>query len=285
MELSYDNGKKWVLLCGDETPKEHSSTWEKEKTQHVVLLIRNGNQGTAYVDGQRVGGDEQCELKTKASKEISHFYIGGDGDKTGSQEGVSVTVTNVLLYNRPLDSTELDAFNPNKAPISPQVPENAQGTLLQSSAGQPLSDPKLLNENKGVGGGSASTSAPSTVTTSTGKEQSAIQLSSETFPSGEKNVDGGSSSNDDQTAEAEAGDTVPGDGPPQTPAGTPATADANTPTATGKRKVEPAVTTGVSASSGEDGETAGGTDAQGEEGIHSQDREVNATALNSSLGN
>ncbi|PBJ76115.1 trans-sialidase [Trypanosoma cruzi cruzi] len=285
MELSYDNGKKWVLLCGDETPKEHSSTWEKEKTQHVVLLIRNGNQGTAYVDGQRVGGDEQCELKTKASKEISHFYIGGDGDKTGRQEGVSVTVTNVLLYNRPLDSTELDAFNPNKAPISPQVPENAQGTLLQSSAGQPLSDPKLLNENKGVGGGSASTSAPSTVTTSLGKEQSTIQLSSETSPGGKKNVDGGSSSNDDQTAEAEAGDTVPGDGPPQTPAGTPATADANTPTATGKRKVEPAVTTGVSASSGEDGETAGGTDAQGEEGIHSQDREVNATALNSSLGN
>ncbi|EKG00075.1 trans-sialidase, putative [Trypanosoma cruzi] len=136
MELSYDNGKKWVLLCGDETPKEHSSTWEKEKTQHVVLLIRNGNQGTAYVDGQRVGGDEQCELKTKASKEISHFYIGGDGVKTGSQEGVSVTVTNVLLYNRPLDSTELDAFNPNKISTSKRVAKGAtgEGTALPGRA-------------------------------------------------------------------------------------------------------------------------------------------------------
>ncbi|PBJ68576.1 trans-sialidase [Trypanosoma cruzi cruzi] len=283
--LSYDKEKKWMLLCDGGENKERSSTWEKGKKHQVAIVLRNGNQGTAYVDGERVGEDAQCELETTDSKETSHFYIGGDGDKTRKQEGVSVTVTNVLLYNRPLDSTELDAFNPNKAPISPQVPENAQGTLLQSSAGQPLSDPKLLNENKGVGGGSASTSAPSTVTTSTGKEQSAIQLSSETSPGGEKNVDGGSSSNDDQTVVTVGGDTVPGDGPPQTPAGTPATADANTPTATGKRKVEPAVTTGVSASSGEDGETAGGTDAQGEEGIHSQDREVNATALNSSLGN
>ncbi|RNF12826.1 trans-sialidase [Trypanosoma cruzi] len=100
MELSYDNGKKWVLLCGDETPKEHSSTWEKEKTQHVVILLRNGNQGTAYVDGERVGEDAQCQLENTEPKGISHFYIGGDGDSavsTESQEGVSVTVTNVLL--------------------------------------------------------------------------------------------------------------------------------------------------------------------------------------------
>ncbi|EKG08208.1 trans-sialidase, putative, partial [Trypanosoma cruzi] len=65
------------------------------------MLLRNGSQGSAYVDGQPVG-DEQCELKTKASKEISHFYIGGDGGSAEGQEGVSVTVSNVLLYNRPL---------------------------------------------------------------------------------------------------------------------------------------------------------------------------------------
>ncbi|EKF99539.1 trans-sialidase, putative, partial [Trypanosoma cruzi] len=37
MELSYDSEKKWQLLCGGKTTKENSNTWEKEKTQHVVL--------------------------------------------------------------------------------------------------------------------------------------------------------------------------------------------------------------------------------------------------------
>ncbi|RNC44903.1 putative trans-sialidase [Trypanosoma cruzi] len=286
MELSYDNEKKWQLLCGGAPISEElSSTLGKKRTDHVVLLIRNGSHGTAYVDGQRVGEDAQCQLDNADSKGISHFYIGGDGDKTRNQGDVSVTVTNVLLYNRPLSSEEIGALNPNKAPTTPQVPENAQGTLSQSSPdGQPPPDLKLLNGNEGVGGGSTSTSAPSTVTTSLGKEQSTIQLSSETSPGGTKTVDGGSSSNGDQTVEAEAGDTVPGDRPPQAPAGTPATADANTPTATGKRKVDPAVTTGVSASSGGNEETAGGGDAQKEE-VQSQDGELNATALNSSLGN
>ncbi|EKG00093.1 trans-sialidase, putative [Trypanosoma cruzi] len=61
-------------------------------------------------------------------------------------------------------------------------------------------------------------------------------------------------------------------------------ADANTPASNGEGKVEPAVKKEMSASSGEDEDTADGTDAQGEEGIHLQDGEVNATALSSSLG-
>ncbi|KAF8282225.1 putative trans-sialidase, Group V [Trypanosoma cruzi] len=286
--LSYNKEKKWILLCGDGKTKELKSTWEPGKKHQLAIVLQNGSQISAYVDDQPVGGDEQCALETTDSKEISHFYIGGDGgntDNTRSREGVSVTVSNVLLYNRPLDEVEVGALNPNKAPISPQVPENAQGSLSQSSPdGQPPSDLKLLDGNEGVGGGSMSTTVVSTVTTSLGKEQSKIQLSSETSPDGKKNVDGGSSSNDDQTVEAEAGDTVPGDGLPQAPAGTPATADANTPTATGKRKVDPAVTTGVSASSGGNEETAGGGYAQ-KEAVQSQDGEVNGTALSSSLGN
>ncbi|KAF8282364.1 putative trans-sialidase, Group V, partial [Trypanosoma cruzi] len=283
--LSYNKEKKWILLCGDGKTKELKSTWEPGKKHQLAIVLQNGSQISAYVDDQPVGGDEQCALKNADSKGISHFYIGGDGDMTRSQEGVSVAVTNVLLYNRPLTSEEIGALNPNKAPTTPQVPENAQGSLSQSSPdGQPPSDLKLLNGNESVGGGSMSTTVVSTVTTSLGKEQSTIQLSSETSPDGKKSVDGVSSSNDDQTAEAEAGDTVPGDGLPQAPAGTPATADANTPTATGKRKVDPAVTTGVSASSGGNEETAGGGDAQKEE-VQSQDGEVNGTALNSSLGN
>ncbi|ESS55737.1 trans-sialidase [Trypanosoma cruzi Dm28c] len=185
--LSYNKEKKWILLCGGGKTKELKSTWEPGKKHQVAIVLQNGSQISAYFDDQPVGGDEQCALETTNSKEISHFYIGGDGDKTRSREGVSVTVTNVLLYNRPLTSEEIGAFNPNKAPTTPQVPENAQGSLSQSSPdGQPPSDLKLLNGNEGVGGGSMSTTVVSTVTTSLGKEQSTIQLSSGTSPDGKK---------------------------------------------------------------------------------------------------
>ncbi|RNE99101.1 putative trans-sialidase, partial [Trypanosoma cruzi] len=51
--LLYDKEKKWQVLCSDGTDKEHSSTWEKDTTHQVVLMLRNGTQGSAYVDGQR----------------------------------------------------------------------------------------------------------------------------------------------------------------------------------------------------------------------------------------
>ncbi|EKG00649.1 trans-sialidase, putative, partial [Trypanosoma cruzi] len=112
--LSYENGGKWKLLCDDETPKELSSTSETETTHHVVILLRNGTQGSAYVDGQRVLGNAQCDLKNTEDKKISHFYIGGDGNSAGGVsevQDVSVTVTNVLLYNRPLEDDEITALN------------------------------------------------------------------------------------------------------------------------------------------------------------------------------
>ncbi|RNC43859.1 trans-sialidase [Trypanosoma cruzi] len=77
--LSYEKEKKWILMCDDATTNsgEQSRVSEPEKAQHVVILLRNGNHGSAYVDGQRVGGDEQCALENTDSKVISHFYIGG----------------------------------------------------------------------------------------------------------------------------------------------------------------------------------------------------------------
>ncbi|EAN81345.1 trans-sialidase, putative, partial [Trypanosoma cruzi] len=59
-----------------------------------------------------------------------------DGDKTRGQEDVSVTVKNVLLYNRPLDSTEIDAYNPNKASIPSLVNTTIEGTVSSSTAGR-----------------------------------------------------------------------------------------------------------------------------------------------------
>ncbi|RNE97592.1 amastigote surface protein 4 [Trypanosoma cruzi] len=128
MELSYNKEKKWILLCGGgPMSKEYSSDWRPETKRHVVILLRNGSQGTAYVDGQRVGGDEQCQLENTNSKVVSHFYIGGDGEKTRSQGDVSVTVTNVLLYHRPLDEAVIRVLKPNKISTSRTLVAGAKG--------------------------------------------------------------------------------------------------------------------------------------------------------------
>ncbi|RNC60785.1 host cell signaling surface protein [Trypanosoma cruzi] len=83
--LSYDKEGKWQVLCGGKTTKELRSNWEPGTTHQVAIVLRNGKQGSAYVDGQRVG-DASCELKNTDSKGISHFYIGGDGGSAGRKK-------------------------------------------------------------------------------------------------------------------------------------------------------------------------------------------------------
>ncbi|KAF8278565.1 putative trans-sialidase, Group VI, partial [Trypanosoma cruzi] len=283
--LSYNGGGKWQVLCGGENRKELSSTSEKETTHHVVILLRNGTQGSAYVDGQRVGGDVPCALENKEDKKISHFYIGGDGNSAGGagrQEELSVTVTNVLLYNRPLSTAEITALNPNKVPILPVVPDNAQGTLSQSSSAGPLlAEQESLNENQDAGGGRASPSEQSTVTTS--GEESVKQSALRASPGGSKHVDAASSSDGDPRVGSEAGGAVQGDTPPQASVDTLDKADTNAPIATDVAQIDPADTTEVGAISGANGETAEGMG--GQEELHAQHGEVKAAALSSSLGN
>ncbi|PBJ68724.1 trans-sialidase [Trypanosoma cruzi cruzi] len=109
MELSYGSGKKWQALCSDGTTAELNSTWDPETQYQVAIVLQNGTQGSVYVDGQRVCGSAQRGLENTESKGISHFYIGGDGGSAGGQGDVSVTVRNVLLYNRPLTFSGPDA--------------------------------------------------------------------------------------------------------------------------------------------------------------------------------
>ncbi|RNC55034.1 trans-sialidase [Trypanosoma cruzi] len=56
MELSYDSEKKWRVLCGDGKTKKLKSTWDPQKQYQLAIVLQNGNQGSAYVDGQRVCG-------------------------------------------------------------------------------------------------------------------------------------------------------------------------------------------------------------------------------------
>ncbi|PBJ69579.1 trans-sialidase [Trypanosoma cruzi cruzi] len=230
MELSYDSEKKWQLLCGDGNTKELGSIGGTDTTQHVVILLRNGTQGTAYVDGQQVG-DAECELGNGESKEISHFYIGGDGGSADDKESrgeMSVTVRNVLLYNRPWDDTEIGAFNPNKANVPVEVDRPVEGEAIQSSGGGKEEQRQSLGSS---GAGGASTTAVSSARLPSGGEESVMQVVSEKSSDGHKNVGGGSFSDGDPTVE-----------------------------------------------------TREGTDGQEEE-ANTRVREVNATALSSSLGN
>ncbi|ESS55415.1 trans-sialidase [Trypanosoma cruzi Dm28c] len=282
--LSYDSGKKWQVLCGNGDPKELGSIGETDTAQHVVILLRNGTQGSVYVDGQRVGRNEECALGNGGSKEILHFYIGGDGKNAENKGDVSVSVTvtvrNVLLYNRPWDDDEIAAFNPNKANVQVQV-DRPEGDAIQFSGGGKEEQGQSLGSS-GVNGVSAPT--VSSAKASSGGEGSASQLVSQESSDGSKSVGGASSPGSDAAVETRDRSTVQGDGSSQTPVGTPATADTNAPNAEAMGHDGTAVNPGASASSGADGETAEGTDGQKEE-VNTQFGDVKAAALSSSLGN
>ncbi|PBJ71372.1 trans-sialidase [Trypanosoma cruzi cruzi] len=298
--LSYDKEKKkWRFLCGGGQNKELSSTSE-ETTHHVVILLRNGTQGSAYVNGKPVGGDVPCALGNKDSEAVSHFYIGGDGGAKGVSEvqDVSVTVTNVLLYNRPLNDDEINALNTKlsipKAKDTKTVKGappvvSKQATLEaetpSSLGGQQQTEQDSLRTSGNAGSGGLSTSAVSSVTSSPAAKETEDQSASGTSPERHSKAGVDSSSEEVQTVDAETGDMVQGDGTQQPSAGTPATADTNAPTAETMAHDGAAMPPEVGAHTGANEETVGGTDGQKREDIHPQDGEVKAAALSSSLGN
>ncbi|EAN99303.1 putative trans-sialidase, Group VI [Trypanosoma cruzi] len=294
--LSYNGGGKCILVCRGGTNTEGQSvTLATEATHHVVILLRNGTQGSAYVDGKSVSGDVPCALENKDSKAVSHFYIGGgerSGGSAGSEEDVSVTVTNVLLYNRPLNDSEITALNTKLSIPKAEGTKTVMGTPPEASkqatletktpsslGGQQQTEQDPLRTSENEGSGVLSTSAVSSATTSPAAKESEDPSVSGTFPEGHSNVDVDSSSEGGQTVDAEAGDTVQGDGTQQPSVGTPATADTNAPTAETMAPDGTAVTPEAGGHTGENGETAGGKDGQKREG------EVKAAALSSSLGN
>ncbi|ESS55669.1 trans-sialidase [Trypanosoma cruzi Dm28c] len=297
--LSYDKEGKWKLSCGGGSPEDHSIT--SETTHHVVILLRNGTQGSAYVDGQRVGGDVPCALKSEKDKKFSHFYIGGDGNSAGGVsevQDVSVTVSNVLLYNRPLDDDEITALNTKLSipktkdakTVKGTPPEEIKTVTLENETpssldGQQQNEQGSLGTSENEGSGGLSTSAVSSVTNSPAAKESDNQSASGTSPEGHPKVDVDSSSEGVQTVDTETGDTVQGDATQQPSAGTPAAADTNAPTAETMAHDGITVAPEVGAHSGEDEETVGRTDGQKGEDIHARDGEVNAAALSSSLGN
>ncbi|EAN96838.1 trans-sialidase, putative [Trypanosoma cruzi] len=151
MELSYESEKKWRVLCGDGKIKRLKSTWETRTQYQVAIVLQNGTQGSVYVDGQRVCGSVQSELKNAELKEISHFYIGGDGENA-ERKDVSVTVTNVMLYNRPFSfsgenaDVEEDGDSPSEDPESAEA--NSPSVEGEHIVALPATKPSEAPEEK-----------------------------------------------------------------------------------------------------------------------------------------
>ncbi|PBJ76077.1 mucin-associated surface protein [Trypanosoma cruzi cruzi] len=220
---------------------------------------------------------------TNTSDSMKDAAKGRSGDSTPSSISTSDSV-DAQRKAEEEDDNEMEALNPNEASILPLVNKNGKGNVIpsfpaeqQKQKGQPLG-------KSSAGGGGAPTSTLSTVTSSPAGKDSVKHLASGASPDGHQNVDGGSTAGGYQTATTDR-DKTQEDGPLKTPTGNLANAeDANGPTTMGVGQDGTAVTPEVSVSSGEDGETVEGKNTQGEKGIHPQNRDINATALNSSLG-
>ncbi|ESS55613.1 trans-sialidase [Trypanosoma cruzi Dm28c] len=138
MRLSYTADNKWeTMVKGDTKTTTESGIWEPKK-EHQVALMLQGNKASVYIDGESLG-EEEAPLTGETPLDFFGFCFGacdiGDDDesspKEASQEESSpeeigkkprVTVTNVFLYNRPLNSTEMTAIKDRK-PVSTRAPE------------------------------------------------------------------------------------------------------------------------------------------------------------------
>ncbi|KAF5215788.1 hypothetical protein ECC02_011485 [Trypanosoma cruzi] len=143
MRLSYTADNKWeTMFEGEKTTQ--SSTWEPKK-EHQVALMLQGNKASVYIDGESLG-EEEAPLTGETPLELFGFCFGacdlgdddddGDEEEDASQEEASlkepspkkigkkprVTVTNVFLYNRPLNPTEMRAIK-DRIPVSTRAPE------------------------------------------------------------------------------------------------------------------------------------------------------------------
>ncbi|RNE96489.1 trans-sialidase [Trypanosoma rangeli] len=120
--LSYTKDNTWSLTSKDGAPTASGSAWKPDEKYNVALVWQGSGQGSVYIDGQPVWSSQPAAPSCAAdSCTISHFYISGGGS-TGAEEAVSgessVTVANVLLYNRWLSDTEIGVLHKKAATTS-----------------------------------------------------------------------------------------------------------------------------------------------------------------------
>ncbi|RNE97128.1 trans-sialidase, partial [Trypanosoma conorhini] len=149
--LWYDEHKRWRTKFGGEGADAQTLAWEEGKAYRVVLTVGNGT-GSAYVDGQLVGSLEEKPPFTDVfppppplplppheqfqHERVSHIFVGEYRYDEVNAE-VHVTVTNVFLYSRCFNASEVAALE-RKEEASVTEPEE----VPLRTAAPAVSDPK-----------------------------------------------------------------------------------------------------------------------------------------------
>ncbi|KEG09408.1 hypothetical protein DQ04_05261000 [Trypanosoma grayi] len=113
--LSYGKNYQWRPVYGG-VLMNAEETWELNKPYQVAITM-GADTSSVYVDGKVLGGAAQPLPPALKVRDFSHIYIGGlaDGSKGPSS---SVTVANVLLYNRVLSPHEVETLSLYKDSIA-----------------------------------------------------------------------------------------------------------------------------------------------------------------------
>ncbi|RNC41025.1 trans-sialidase [Trypanosoma cruzi] len=125
MGLSYTADKTWGKMFEGKITTE-SRPWEPKKEYQVALMLQ-GNKVSVYVDGNSLG-EEEVPLKSETRLGPVRFCFGACDQKEGHEQEPHVTVKNVFLYNRPLNSTEMTA-------IKDRIPVPTRGLEAQLEDG------------------------------------------------------------------------------------------------------------------------------------------------------
>ncbi|KAF8287407.1 putative trans-sialidase, Group II [Trypanosoma cruzi] len=128
MRLSYTADNKWeTMFKGGKKTTTESRPWEAGKEYQMALMLQ-GNKASVYIDGKSLG-EEETPLTGETPLELFGFCFGAcdiDGDEKANPKEIGkkprVTVTNVFLYNRPLNPTEMKAIKDRK-PVPTRAPE------------------------------------------------------------------------------------------------------------------------------------------------------------------
>ncbi|KAF5214858.1 hypothetical protein ECC02_012505, partial [Trypanosoma cruzi] len=120
MGILYTADKKIETVFKDKTTR--SSTWEPKKEYQVALMLQ-GKKASVHIDGRSLGEGEVL-LTDEKSLGLVHFCFGAcvqESSPTAAGQHSPVTVKNVFLYNRPLNSTEMRAIK-DRIPVPKRGP-------------------------------------------------------------------------------------------------------------------------------------------------------------------
>lgn len=100
--LWYGKNGRWNVMLNNVGTL--AGSWVANKTYSVALTLRESSVSVC-VDGEPVGSLFYAPAPGGELLDVEHLFIGGYGDNANTES--HLTVTNVLLYSRPLNDTEL----------------------------------------------------------------------------------------------------------------------------------------------------------------------------------